>query len=130
MSANLDAGRRLAGTQHYGGGPASLGVIDVDRQEAALIVVGIEQRELPMLTHDITGVVEVEGDGRGLAFIRVHPLVGQRIAQPERILQRRRFLQPRQRRSRTKIASRMGNLPRDSLNTGSARRKSRSSVFS
>ncbi len=31
MSANLDAGRRLAGTQHDGDGPASIGVADMDR---------------------------------------------------------------------------------------------------
>ena len=115
MSANLDAGRRLAGTQHDGDGPASVGVVDMDRQEAALVVVGVEQRELLMPMHDVTGVVDVEGDGRGLAFIGVHPLVDQRIAQPDRILQRRRILQPRQRRLRTKIAARVGQPPAGEL---------------
>ena len=46
ISANLDAGRRLAGTQHDSDGPASVGVVDTDRQEAALVVMGVEQREL------------------------------------------------------------------------------------
>ena len=35
----------------------------------------------------------------------------QHIAQPERILQRRRILQPRQRWLRTKIATRIGRPP-------------------
>ena len=35
----------------------------------------------------------------------------QHIAQPDRILQRRRILQPRQRRLRTKIAARIGQPP-------------------
>jgi hypothetical protein len=65
--------------------------------------------------HDIAGVVDVEGDGRGLAFIRVHPLVDQRIAQSDRILQRRRILQPRQGRLRTKIAARVGQPPAGQL---------------
>src|SRR5208337_2890256 len=64
MCANLDAGRRLAGTQHDDDGPASIGVVDVDRQEATLVVVGVEQRELLMTMHNITGVVDVESDGR------------------------------------------------------------------
>jgi hypothetical protein len=49
------------------------------------------------------------------AFIRVHPLVDERIAQPDRILQRRRILQPRQRRLRTKIAARIGQPPAGQL---------------
>ena len=96
MRANLDTGRRLAGTQHDGDGPASVGVVDMDWQKAALVVVGVEQRELLMPMHDITGVVDVESDGCRLAVIRIHPLVDQRIAQPDRVLQRRRILQPRQ----------------------------------
>ncbi len=108
MSANLDAGRRLAWPQHDGDGPASVGVVDMDRQEAARVVVGVEQRELPTPMHDIAGVVDVQGDGRGLAFIRVHPLVNERIAQPDRVLQRKRILQPRQGRLRTTIAARIG----------------------
>lgn len=57
---------------------------------------------MPM--HDIASVVDVEGDGRGRAFIRVHPLVDERLAQPDRVLQRRRILQPPQRWLRTRIA--------------------------
>ena len=48
MSANLDARGRLAGTQDDRDRPALLGVIDMDRQKAALVVVGVEQRELLM----------------------------------------------------------------------------------
>jgi hypothetical protein len=49
---------RDAGTQHDGDGPASLGVIQ-GWYEAALVIVDIEQRELLMPVHDITGVGDV-----------------------------------------------------------------------
>ena len=62
MGAHLDAARRLAGTQHDRHGPALLGVIDVDRQEAALVIMGVEQRELLMAVDDIAGIVDVERD--------------------------------------------------------------------
>jgi hypothetical protein len=40
-----------------------------------------------------------------------HPLIDQRISQPDRVLQRGRILQPPQRRLRTKIAARIGKPP-------------------
>ena len=43
MSTNLDARGRLARTQDDRHGPARLGVIDMDRQEAALVI-AVEQR--------------------------------------------------------------------------------------
>ena len=107
--------RRLAGAQHDRDGTASLGVVDMDRQEAALVVMGVEQRELLMAVHDIAGVVDVERDGRGLAFVGGHPLIDERIGQPDRVFQRRRVLQPRQRRLRTQIAARVGQPPAGEL---------------
>ena len=47
MGAHFDAAGRLARSQHDRDG-ASLGVVDMDRQKAALVVVRIEQRELLM----------------------------------------------------------------------------------
>ena len=63
MGTHLDAARRLAGPQHDRDGPALLGVIDVDRQEAAFVIMSVEQRELLMAVDDIAGVVDVERDG-------------------------------------------------------------------
>ena len=62
MGAHLDAARRLAGTQDDGDRSAALGVVDVDRQEAAFVVVGVEERELLISVHHVDRVVDVERD--------------------------------------------------------------------
>src|ERR1700694_6014245 len=46
MGAHLDAARGLAGPQHNRHGLALLRVVDVDRQEAAFVILRVEQREL------------------------------------------------------------------------------------
>ena len=40
-------------------------MIDVDGQEAAPVVMGVEERQLLVAVHGIAGVVDVEGDGGG-----------------------------------------------------------------
>jgi hypothetical protein len=65
MDTDLDAARRLAGPQHDRHGPALLRVVDVDRQEAAFVIMGVEQRELLMAADDIAGVVDIRGDRCG-----------------------------------------------------------------
>jgi hypothetical protein len=62
MGAHLDAVRRLAGTQDNGDRSAALGVVDVDRQEAAFVVVGVEKRKLLISVHHVDRVVDVERD--------------------------------------------------------------------
>ena len=52
MGAHLDAARRLAGPQHDRRGPALLRVIDLVRQEAAFVIMGVEQRELLIAVDD------------------------------------------------------------------------------
>ena len=46
-----------------------LGVVDVDRQEAALVIMSVEQRELLMAVDDIAVIVDVERDGCRLARV-------------------------------------------------------------
>ena len=106
MSAHLDAGRRLAGPQHDRDGSAAFGVVDMDRQETALVIMGVEQRQLLMAVHDIAGVVDVQNDRRRLAFVGGYPLIHERVGQPDGVLQRRRVLQPRQGRLRTQVPRR------------------------
>ena len=52
---------------------AGVGIIDVDRQKAAFIVMRIEQRQLLMAMHDIGGVVDIEGDRLGRATVTLAP---------------------------------------------------------
>jgi hypothetical protein len=51
MGTNLNTARRLAGAQHNRNRPAALDVVDVDRQKAVLVVMGVEQRELLAAMH-------------------------------------------------------------------------------
>ena len=60
---------RLTGPRYERHGPALLRVVDVDWQEAAFVIMSVEQRELLMAVDDIAGVVDVQGDGCGLARI-------------------------------------------------------------
>ena len=60
MGAHLDPRRGSCRTQHDRDGTRALGVVDMDRQKAALVVMGVEERELLMPVHDIAGVVDIE----------------------------------------------------------------------
>ena len=40
-------------------------MIDVDGEEAARVVVGVEERELLVAVHRVAGVVDIERDGGG-----------------------------------------------------------------
>ena len=64
QGADLDTGRRLAGTQEDRHRPAALDMVDVDRKEAAGIVMRVEQRQLLVAVHRVAGVVDVERDRR------------------------------------------------------------------
>ena len=95
VTADLGARGRLAGAQQHGDRTACRGVIDVDRQEAALIVIGVEQRELLMAVNDIHRIVDVERHrrrGNGVAgAVEVH----HHAHQTDQIAQRRRIFPAR-----------------------------------
>src|SRR5674476_1311907 len=95
MGTDLDAARRLTGPQYDRHGPALLRVIDVDRQEAAFVIMSVEQRELLMAVDDIAGIVDVEHDGFRLGRVAIHPCVDQGVGQADHVAQSRRILQPR-----------------------------------
>ena len=65
--ADLGARRRLAGAQENRHRLAALHMVDVHRQEAPRVVMGVEQRELLLAVHRVAGVVDVERDRRGRA---------------------------------------------------------------
>ena len=50
-----------------------LGVIDVDRQKASLVVMRVEQRQLLMSMHGIGSVIDVEQDGFWRARVALTP---------------------------------------------------------
>ena len=61
-AGNLDAVRRLARAQEDRHRLASAGLVDMDRQEAAAVVMGVEQRELLSSMHLVLGIIDVEHD--------------------------------------------------------------------
>ena len=62
MGSHLLAVRCFAGTQDRLHAMAGLGVIDMDRQKAPLVVMRVEQRQLLMAVHGIGGVIDIEHD--------------------------------------------------------------------
>src|SRR4051794_21166196 len=81
MAAHLLAGGRLAGPEHDRHGPARRGVVNVDRQEAVGVVIGVEERQLLAAVDLVAGVVDVERDARRRRGIARHPLVDEGIGQ-------------------------------------------------
>ena len=65
QGADLGPRRRLARAQQDRHRLAALDMVDVDGQEAAGVVVGVEQRELLVAVHRIAGVVDIQRDGGG-----------------------------------------------------------------
>jgi hypothetical protein len=63
VTADLVAGGCFAGTEQHGDRPARCRVVDMDRQETALVVMRIEQRELLMAVNDIHRVVNIKRHG-------------------------------------------------------------------
>ena len=99
-ASDLDPARRLARTQDDGDRTRALGIVDVDRQEAPLIVIGVEQGQLLAAMNDVAAVVDIEDDRIRLLSVAGNPLVDQRIGQPHDIPKRGRILQARDRRLR------------------------------
>ena len=60
MAGDLGARRRLAGAQQHRHRPAGGGVVDMERQEAALSVMAIPERQLLAAVDDVDRLVDVE----------------------------------------------------------------------
>src|SRR6185437_7010562 len=63
MTADFVSRWCLAGPQQHRHRPRGGGLVDVDRQEAAFVIMRVEQRKLLMAVHDIDGVVDVQCHG-------------------------------------------------------------------
>ena len=98
--ADLDARRRLAGPQQHRHRLAAFHVVDVDGQEAAGVVMGVEQRQLLTPVHRIAGVVDVERDGLGRGGETATEHLDQRRRHAGRRRARGRVLQAAHRRLR------------------------------
>ena len=75
----------------------------MDRLEAALVFVGVEQRQLLMAMNHVDGVVEIEDHRLGRGFVALAINIGQTSLKPDQVLERGRVFEPGDRRLRTKI---------------------------
>jgi len=82
--------------------------VDVDGQEAPLVVVGVKQRQLLVAVDDGAGIVDVQRYRLGLPRVGVHPGVHQGVGEPDHVAKARGVLQPRQGRLRAQVAATVG----------------------
>src|SRR5258708_6014625 len=108
VTAHLDARGALAGTQEHGDRPARRRVVDVDRQEAALVIMSVEQRELLMAVDDIHRIVDVERHRFGRYRIAGTVEIDHYAHQSDEIAQGRRILPARDSWLRAQITAGVG----------------------
>ena len=108
VGPHLHAGRRLARAQYHGDGTAALGIVDVDGQEAAFVIMGVEQRQLLMAVDDVAGIVDVQRHRLWLPRVGVHPGVYQRVGEADHVAQARGIFQSRQGRLRAQVGPGVG----------------------
>ena len=115
MAAHLGARGRLAGAQQHRDRAAGRGVVDMDRQKAALVVMGVEQGKLLVAVHDIDRVVDIEGHRRGRGCIAGAIEIDHDPHQADEVAQRRRVLPARDGRLRAQIGAAVGQPPAGQL---------------
>ena len=85
VTAHLGAGGRLARPQDHGHRTTGRRVVDVDRQKAALVVVGIEERQLLVAVNHVDRVVDVEHDRLGRRGVARAVEVDHHPAEPDEV---------------------------------------------
>src|SRR4029079_10770144 len=81
--ADLHARRRLARTENPCTWTPRRRIIDMDRQEAALIRVGVPLRQLLVAVHNIDRVVDVQNNRPGWPLITPAPEIDQGVGQAD-----------------------------------------------
>jgi hypothetical protein len=108
MAAHFFSRRRLAGTQQYRYRPRHRRVIDMDRQKTALVIMGIEERQLLVAVNDINRVVDVERHRCRRGRIAGAIEIDHHTHQPDQVAQRGRVLPARDGRLRAQIGPAVG----------------------
>ncbi len=103
QGADLDPRGRLAGAQEDRHRPAALDMVDVHRQKAPGVVVGVEQRQLLVPVHRVAGVVDIERDRYRRRREGAAEEVDQGGRQAPRLGPRGRVLEPAHGRLRTEL---------------------------
>jgi hypothetical protein len=122
MAAQFFSRRRLAGPQSHHHRAARGHVIDMDRLEAALVFVSVEQRELLMAMNHVDRVVDVEDNRFGRGFVALAINIGQTSLKPDQILERGRVSGLKIVGCETRSRPVSGRRPQASLKAGSSRK--------
>lgn len=93
-AAHLAARGCLARPQDHGDGAGRRAVIDMDRQEAALVMMTIKQRELLVAVDDIDRIVDIAHDCFGRGGIARTVKIDHDPAEPNEVTQARHVLEP------------------------------------
>ena len=104
---HLGTVRGLAGAQDHRHRLAAGGLVDVDRQEAAAVVVGVEQGQLLLAVNPILGVVDVEHDAARHLLEAVAEQLDHRGHHPLQRGGAGQVLQPAHRRLRAQLRRRL-----------------------
>ena len=118
MVSDLRSRRCLSWTKQHRHWPVGCGVVDVDRLEASLVIVRVEQRELLMAVHNIDGVIDIERDGFRRALVAGAIDVDHGVGHANDLAQVRRIFPPRHRRLRTQIGAAVGQTVAGELEAG------------
>ena len=110
MAGDLGAGWHLAGAEQHRHRPPGRGVVDVERQEAALAVVTIPERQLLAAVDDIDRLVDVERHRRRRDRIAGAIKVDHDVHHPHQFARRRGILPAAHRRLAGKTDGAAGQL--------------------
>ena len=94
---------------------AAVGIIDMQRHEAAFVMIGVEQRQLLVAMHGIVGVIDVEGDSLGRTAVTFAPQIHHGMGQADQRAQVRGVLPARHRRLRGQIVAALRQPPTGQL---------------
>ena len=120
MTADFVSRWDLAGPQQSRNRTRRRGLVDVDRQKAAFVVICVEQRKLLMAVHDIDRVVDIQRDGDGRVRIAGTIGVDHRVGYAHHLAQLRSILPARHRRLRAQIITGIGQTTTGQLEAGIA----------
>ena len=108
----------MPGPEDHRDGTAGGGVVDVDRQKAARVVVGVEQRQLLLAVHHVAGVVDVQGDGGWRHGVAGAVEVDQHSPEPDQVAQAGGVLYPRDGGLAHQVRTALGQPPAGELEGG------------
>jgi hypothetical protein len=101
--AHLRTRRGLAGTQDHHHRPASVRIVDMNRQKAALIVMGVPLRQRLMTVHDIDRIIDVQHHRLGRLPVAPAPDVDECVGEADDFPRCRRVLPARNGRLRAEV---------------------------